>query len=356
MNNSSRTTSNWLQQPEKGLKEVIKLLPIAVAIILANGLVFVIFYKRKSLRNSSNYLLLGLAVCDFLTGAVNIPYYLVFSFDVVPDSMHNGFAYWMTVLQTLVAVAAAYHILIITAEKYLAIIEPLEHYQVTRKVIFKVLAGIWLVSGLIATIQFAWREAQSQRLWSIIYSVTCLVIVFFIPYIFMVYAYAVMFKAVSGRKRPSSQRDVIRSQQKSNTDRKCILVFAIMASIYLCCWLPYFTIMLVINVAPHTDVAAVDKASEIFVIIRFVTSVTNPLLYTFFKRDFWLALRSLRQKKKISFVVPKRSTTLKSFSVAYTFRSRFSNSARSIDRGKVKMELRERDRMNVEYTVFISSV
>ena len=341
MNNKSSTASVLPQQPNQGIKEMSKVLPIAIAIILTNGLVFFMFYKRKSLRNSSNYLLLGLAVCDFLTGAVSIPYYLIFSFQVVPPSMTDDFAYWMVILQTLVAVSAAYHILVITGEKYLAIIKPLKHYLVTKKMVFKVLAGIWMVSVFIAMIPFAWRESHTQ-IWDIIHSAICLVIVFFIPYVFMVYGYAVMFKAVSGRNKPSRQGDSVkRLQMKKSKDRKCIIIFAVMAAVYLCCWLPYFALIITFKIKHFTksnDFAISDKMAEAFVIIRFITSVTNPLLYTFFKRDFWSALCSLSVKEIGSFAVPTPSMRMKSFSNAHTSRSRY------------------RECGNTEYIVFISSV
>ena len=200
------------------------------------------------------------------------------------------------------AISAAYHILVITAEKYLAIIQPLKHYLVTKKAVFKVLAAIWLVSALIATIPFAWREAKSP-LYLVIYSATCLVIVFLVPYVFMLYAYTVMFKAVSGRMIPSRYRDRVRTKKKNKTDRKCILVFGTMAVIYLCCWLPYFTIMLIYNIKVYIksyDFTAIDKASEPITITRYITSAINPLLYTFFKRDFWMALRSVFGVKEAS--------------------------------------------------------
>ena len=341
MNNKSSTASVLLQQPNQGMKETSKVLPIAIAIILANGLVFFMFYKRKSLRNSSNYLLLGLAVCDFLTGAVSIPYYIIFSFKVVPSRMSDDFAYWMVILQTLVTVSAAYHILVITGERYLAIIKPLKHHLVTKTMVFKVLAGIWMVSVFIAMIPFAWREAQSL-IWDIIHSAICLVIVFFIPYVFMVYGYAVMFKAVSGRNKPSRHGESVkRLQTKKSKDRKCIIIFAVMAAVYLCCWLPYFALMLTIRIKYFTkskDFAVTDKITEAFVIVRFITSVTNPLLYTFFKRDFWSALCSLSVKEIASFAVPTRSMRMKSFSNAHASRSRYRESA------------------NTEYIVIISSV
>ena len=302
MNNSSASDQSSLQSND-GMTELSKLLPVAIAITLSNGLVFALFYIKKSLRISSNYLLLGLAVCDFFTGTVNIPYFIIFNLRVVPLRMEADFSYLLYIVHTLMVVSAAYHLLIITAEKYLAIIRPLKHYLVTKKMVFKALAGIWITSTFIAVIPLVWKNSQSRSLCSVIHSSVCLVFVFVVPYTFMIYAYIVMFRAITSKKRPSSthRRDASRLRKKNVNDRKCVLVFALMAAIFAFCWLPYFTIGLVLNVKGYLKsnfTKPMLKASEVFAFVRYITSITNPLLYTFFKRDFWRALRNLLRKRK----------------------------------------------------------
>ena len=295
MNISSSTSTlfqNQTQQQQNiGLKRLSHLLPIAIAITLTNGLVFVLFYKRKTLRIACNYLLFGLAICDFLTGAINIPYFIMFSFAVMP---HHSF-FWMYVLHSLVAISAAYHILMITAVKYLAIIRPLRHHLVTKNTVIKVLVVIWITASLIAVMPLAWRKSQSGLVWYIVHGAVCLMIVFLVPYVFMLYAYIVMFKVISRRKRPSSVNVLARLNKNSN-DRKCVVVFATMAAIFVSCWLPYFILMLTTSIKRYMkeqDTASINKTFEAFGIIRYITSFINPLLYTFFKRDFWCALRNL---------------------------------------------------------------
>ena len=326
MNNSSSTALKLPNQLEtnQGLRQMIKVLPIAIAIIVTNGLVFSLFYRRKSLRIKSNYVLLGLAVCDFLTGAVNIPYFIIFCFNVVPSNPRM-FAFWLYALHTLMAVSAAYHILVITAEKFLAIAQPLRHHIVTKKAVFKVLAGIWFISALIAVLPLTWLNSKPY-LGLIIHSSFCLVFVFLVPYMFMLYAYTMMFKAVSGRKRPSHRQ---RLQKKNKTERKCISVFALMAAIYLCCWLPYFTVMLIINIkiySKSSDLAATEKAADAFAVIRYITSAINPLLYTFFKRDFWIALRGISVRRNSTSSESSTLTQRVQFSLRYVSVKRQSRS------------------------------
>lgn len=191
---NSTATDRSPPMPSFGMIALSRLLPIAIAIVLTNGLVFALFYKMKSLRTSSNYLLLGLAICDFITGAVSIPYFVIFFFQVVPPSMQVDYKYWLYIVHTLMAVSAAYHLFIITAEKYSAIIRPLKHYLVTKKMVFKALAVIWIMSTFVGLTPLLWKNSQSLPLCFVIYSTVCLVFVFVIPYTFMIYAYMAMFK------------------------------------------------------------------------------------------------------------------------------------------------------------------
>lgn len=304
-NNSSSS-----QQPNDGVKALSKVLPVSIAITLINGLVFFIFYRRKALRTTSNYILLSLAICDFLTGTINIPYFILFSFQVVPLAMLANFNYGMYLLHTLMAVSAAYHILAITAEKYLAVIRPLRHYLVTKKTVWKILVGIWITSAFIAAIPMSWKDSESRFIWYIVHASLCIFLVFLVPYTFMIYAFTAMFKVIAKRKRPSITRKSSRLQRKIISDQKCVLVFALMAAIFVVCWLPYFSLTLAVYVTYLTSgsSALIKTVSEVFVIIRYMTSITNPLLYTFFKRDFRLALLN-RPLKRGSTSIPLRSTS-----------------------------------------------
>lgn len=307
MDNSSTASTVFedqtLEYHSIGFTALSQLLPIAVAITVPNGLVFVMFSRRKSLRTASNYLLLSLSVCDFLTGTVNIPYFIMFSFHVLPYNSVSS--YFMFILQTLMAISAGYHILAITAEKYLAIVKPLRHHLLASSAMYKLLLGVWMISAGFALIPFAWRTTPPFSIYNIIHSAICLLMVFVVPYIFMVYAYTVMFRAISNRKMLREPNSITTSklQKKTFNDKKCILVFATMAAIYAICWFPYFTFMLIINVRDYLmldNLKSIETAMEAFAIIRFMTSVTNPLLYTFFKRDFWVALKTLPLTRELT--------------------------------------------------------
>lgn len=138
-----------------------------------------------------------------------------------------------------------------------------------------------------------------------------------------------MFRVITKRQRPSSvESNKLRKQKKNKSDRKCIMVFAAMAIIFACCWFPYFIAMLLVAIG--IDFYFVLEA---FIVIRYITSFANPLLYTFFKRDFWSALRNLLQnKRKFSFSYQKSQFEALNLTSRLRARSRVSN------RGLVSLE------------------
>lgn len=224
---------------------------------------------------------------------------------------------------TLLAVSGSYHILVVTALKYLAAVSPLKHYVVTKRLVLKIVLGVWIISTVFAVIPLAWHDNETSKSYRIIHTAVCLVAVFLFPYVFMVYAFIAMFRVITKRQRPSSvESNKLRKQKKNKSDRKCILVFAAMAIIFACCWFPYFIAMLLVAI----EIGDFDFVLEAFIVIRYITSFANPLLYTFFKRDFWSALRNLLQnKRKFSFSYQKSQFEALNLTSRLRARSRVSN-------------------------------
>ena len=262
MNDSNATSKFPKQHSDDGLKTLSKLLPIAIAIFLANGLVFVLFYRCSRLRTSSNYVLLSLAICDFSTGVIAIPYFIVYNFGILPSQLSIG----VHVSHTLLAASGAYHILFITGLKYMATVSPLKHYLVTKSLVLKIVLGVWITSTAFAIIPFVLYDAEVSTRWDVIYTAVCFVAVSLFPYIFMIYAYIAMFSAITKRQRPPLiQNKNSREQKKSESDRKCILVFAAMAIMFACCWFPYFIVMLLFQIG----LKDLHSVIEAFVVIRY---------------------------------------------------------------------------------------
>ena len=300
-----------LPQGMKANYQVIsEVLPIAIVIVLTNSLVFYLFAKRKSLRTPTNCLLLSLSLCDFMTGFIAIPLFIIMviglqgMLDINLTALVQ-FSHFVVTSNNALAISAAYHILLITLERYFAIMKPFVHRQLTKKSMMKIALVVWLTSLVIGYMPYAWfwksfTDRISYKKIQFGYITFCLTFVFLVPCILIVVSQVRMFWIIAERGRCALTRRGT-SQQRARQDKKCLIIFALMAFIYLACWLPWFVLSLCFSLwfpQSQETSAILDNLSQVFGIFRFVTSVVNPVLYTFFKRDFLDAFKTLVLKKK----------------------------------------------------------
>lgn len=294
--NFSLSPNMSIENDETGL--LYEVLPFAIIIIIVNGVVFFLFVKSKRLRSPSNCLLLSLAVCDFTNGFVCIPLFLVVALGVTQNPHIGSFNY---LLNNCVAMSAAYHILAITLERYYSIKRPFVHRQLTKRSILKVALLVWVVALLIGFMPYAWDSLRlthsvSFKKIKVGYVAFCLTFVFLIPCILIVTFQTIMFKSIakSGRQGMTAAKA---AQRKAKNDKKCLIIFGLMAIIYVVCWLPWFILYLYLSFWFVSAETTLEEISRWVVLFRYTTSVVNPLLYTFFKRDFLMAFKLIILKR-----------------------------------------------------------
>lgn len=285
---------------------IYEVLPIAVAIVIVNSMVFYLFAKSKRLRSPTNCLLLSLAVCDFMAGFICIPLFIIVVVQVIKlpvPRAHLG--YFNVVFNNFIAISAAYHILAITLERFVCIKWPFSHLQSTKKSMLKVALFVWFVAAVIGFMPYAWfsmlsTDVVAYKKTQFGYIVFCLTFVFLVPSILIVVSQTITFKAISKScGQVLSARKA--AQRKAKNDKKCLVIFALMAFIYVVCWLPWFVITLYFSFwfpLSEETVAMLGKLSQVVAIFRYMTSIVNPLLYTFFKQDFITAFKRIVLRKR----------------------------------------------------------
>lgn len=310
MNNKSNSSSEEPSGQHQADDVLWQLVPIAVLIVMTNGVVFLLFGKLKSLRTPANYFLLSLAMSDVMTGLINIPLFCVLS-TLAKQNPDIEYVYCASeVFHNVISCSVAYHITAIAVEKYLAVVNPFGRFLMTKKTVVKILSTVWLWSAFLGTIPVSWWPSWWHEEPLAVYlqaghNIFSLVAVFVIPYMFILYAYSTMFKAVSCKNRfkKSLDRKDPRAFKRANNEKKCLIILLTMAIAFAICWIPWFTLRLIYSLADagwidYEDLAFMEDTSHAFIIIRYLSSAINPLLYTFFKQDFWNAFKVVVLKKQ----------------------------------------------------------
>lgn len=304
MSNNSSAVESWQFNATKvsaskiDAKAIAQLVPIASLIVVANGLVLVLFAKRRRLRTPANYVLFSLAICDFMNGVLNIPLLIIVAFTpaVKSSELSLSLGFLVSVLHNLTAICTCYHILFATTEKYLSIIRPLRHRSIRRKTVVTVLGIVWALSVVVAFFPLiAWVNMKDKDINAKLrlgHAIFCLFAVFLLPYSFIIYAFVVIFRWISSQGKTNSKALCkVELSRQSALEKRCLTLFVTMAMIYLICWLPWYILVLLHRVYNNSNHLKIP--SQVFLLLRYATSITNPALYTFFRRDFKMALKSL---------------------------------------------------------------
>ena len=286
MNNTSTNTSGFVwHDKDKNLKYSLMTV-MAALVCIANGTAVLLFLKNPRLRTAPNYFLFSLSISDLSAGLLLIP--LGIARNEVYPFWDVQAAYFF--MDGLISFSTAYHVTITTLDRYVAILCPLKHHLLTKKTAKVIVVSVWVMAISFTSIQLHWDLTKNatfmieNEFW---WNIFRLVVLFGLPYPVMIYAFTRTFTAIlKRRKKRLSDLRYCRNKKTQQRNQECkpVVIFLLMALLFAGCWLPWF-----VTAFPNLWLFYPD--SYIILMLRFLTPITNPLLYTFLKQDFNIALR-----------------------------------------------------------------
>lgn len=247
---------------------------IALIAACLNVLVILTFIKRPSLQTPSNLLVLGLAITDFITAMVLIPFYCVLLSTSLANNVHINLIMNQIVfgLATVLLVASFYNVVAITMDRLLAIALHLRYqHLITCKKYSIVLACIW-IGGLIAgSCRTPFRERKETRItfFALFFISTGVNIIFLV-------------KISQAVRRHSAQ---IRSQEQStqfnaNIPRfkKSVKTMHLIIAAFVVCYSPYLLIS-ALDALQDNDARKYSRIKVIAQTTLMANSLANPVIY-----------------------------------------------------------------------------
>ena len=300
-NNSSEGSAEFTRK----IVDDVHFIVLAVLIVAVNSSVIALVWKRKVLHKWQNYLLVSLAFSDLSTGLFGLPAALACT--VIRTSNGCIFCSVSYTFTKFISISTILHLLTNTYERFLSIVHPMRHMSGKHVPLKFVLVGIWTVSLTVAALPFTWMDptncvgddAKHWFIW-LAYNATTLILFLVIPMILFILAFVSMFLVVRAHIRKRERARANRSSTSENPrsrvsmslrkEVRVAVIFALMWIIFVICWSPYFALSIPeeLEKETHLHETLVEAAN----VLRFLTSLLNPLLYSFAKNDFSQALRS----------------------------------------------------------------
>ncbi|XP_028399669.1 histamine H2 receptor-like [Dendronephthya gigantea] len=274
------------------------LIALAVCIIAINVLVVYLFATKDYLRTKTNSFLVSLALSDLLTGSLSIPLFLTCTTTLKAQiCLASGLFY------RGIAVSTMAHIMVVTLERYVAVMFPMRYYRmVTKGRVWFFIASVWCFSLFYATLQLAWlnvgnhnlTNAQLHRKYEKPYNLIGVFLCFAIPLCIMLFCFSRMFLVIRRQvKRIRKQAELAADPRNRSiaSDKRALVIFAAMLGIFTICWLSWYIMLFQAQIGKNAFLPEI--LSDILDFLRFGTSFFNPMLYTFLKNDFRRAVCSL---------------------------------------------------------------
>ena len=269
-------------------------------IILLNILVIVAVKSKRQLRTKSNIALACLATTDLLVGLVVQP------LQIAGDSFHlksqeNNFC-TLTEVQITASnkclAASFHHLLLMSAERYVAIKHPFAYENKVTEV------RIIIVSGL------AWATAFALPLDNIFMAethfVTRLALFIILPVILffpaMIYFNVAVYKEVRRNEKQIAANQVsLEAKEKLLKNKKAFYTTTIVLLVIFLCYIPTNICVAIFNSFKDSFPGNVGHVTLSFVtLLPILNSLFNPLIYAVRIRYFRVAFIQLLSRKTIA--------------------------------------------------------
>lgn len=294
-----------------------------------NGMLVYIISTTRKMRTATNYLILNLAICDFLTPILSIP----FDFALEENNhqwMYGGFmCKFLSPAATFTVTSSALNLAIISLDRYRSIMHPYKP-RLTAKQITYSICGLYCVSALcVAPYSYVLRlegerclEVWGHFVYRQTYTLFLFLVQYALPLVFMAVMYCLALFHLyhsSGRtqkmrlrkdhnefKRPADgcieepcedkkprpllrslsirSTSILRSHTKAN--KRATMMFLTVVTVFTIFMLPNQVVWLWSDFGGGLKSSTFKKTVIICWLFTYANCVGNPIIFSVFSNDF----------------------------------------------------------------------
>ncbi|XP_030646453.1 somatostatin receptor type 5 [Chanos chanos] len=295
-NNNSNVTRAFVASTTK-IMSVIYLIVFVLGLI-GNTLAIFVVLRYAKMKTVTNMYILNLAVADELY-ILGLPF----------QTAHNVLSYWpfgdflcsvVMWADSISQFTSTFCLTVMSIDRYMAVVHPIRSTKWRRPRTAKIInALVWALSCLLSlpviifsdvqedlnTCNMSWPEPNN--LWSTVFILYTSILGFFCPLLVITMCYLlIVIKVKSARARAGLTR-------RRKSERKVTRMVVIIVVIFVLCWLPFFILNIVNLIITLPETSLIAGIYFLAVILTYVNSCANPLLYGFLSENFKQSFRKV---------------------------------------------------------------
>ena len=265
----------------------------SVTIIALNSLTVIAFFRDRSLRKRSTYLLISLAVADMFTGGTS-PLDLFYNVGETCNFWRHKREHWYRIPQVFLfwfLVCSFINMTVISLERLNATFWPFRHRTIKKSVYWVVIIAIWLTAllfsctcTLIIGYYYPHKPGYYYYAWGSFISI-CLVVI------------CVSYVSIFVKLRFGNQP---RHHGAASRERKLTITLFTVTFLSLLLWLPYVIttfLFFATNILSSLSEITLFRLEFGSVILVYANCFLNPILYVMRMPGFRRALKMLCRQR-----------------------------------------------------------
>ena len=272
-------------------------LTVSVAIVTVNLISIILFIKNRSLRTRAMYLVISLTIADMFVGGFShfslFRFLSLYSCDIVKMNLSQELNVIINFLFLWFPLTSLTNIAVISLDRMHATIRPFRHRLVKKWVYGVTIAGIWVFAAmLIAALFITWTQDRGEG--SYYFTLT-----FTLSYYFLcLFVICVSYSSIAVKFLCGAHPQ---HHGAANRQRKLTVTLFIMTIVSLLMWLPYAVYTFLIfqsSIMKFLSFRELLRLDSSLVILYFMNSLVNPIVYTIRMPEFRKALLLLFKRQR----------------------------------------------------------
>lgn len=302
-NKINSTITDSLDVRHLALDKFYSVFGITICIVgfIANFSVVLAFITHRRLRTKVNAFLVSLAISDLLLTGISMP--LELEWHIRSEFIHDTIVCdLMYTIYFLTLTSSSLNLLLLSIYRYLSIAFPFFVRRVSSHHVLLALGASWLYSGITASLPImGWRSFPTWSHGKCLYSFDNEFILFILitnwllPAVLVFFFYGLIFRIARIQAIKILKNKVLTDHEKTRSPLfKGAKTLAKIAAVYLICWFPYVTEVLLFIAGAVAKVP--NEVHYLFVFLCYMSAAINPFLYAGLCKDFRQVFRKCAGK------------------------------------------------------------